>query len=85
LESSSPEPIYQVKDLAACEVWTVEGEFLGSLTDVLPSGGNDIFVVKVRDRELLIPARKEVVKRIDLQNRRIEVALPPGLRDIYEV
>jgi 16S rRNA processing protein RimM len=85
LTPTSPEPIYQVKDLAGCEVWTSEGELLGTLSDVLPSGGNDIFVVVGRGHELLIPARKQVVRSIDLTARRIEVALPAGLRDIYEV
>lgn len=63
---------------------TLESELLGTLADVLPSGGNDIFVVRQGERELLIPALKTVVQKIDLDARTIWVELPKGLRDIYE-
>ena len=76
--------VYQVRDLAGCQVVTEQGECLGLLVDVLPSGGHDIFVVQQGMREMLIPARKDVVRRVDLPHQRMEVALPPGLRDIYE-
>ena len=81
--SSSPES-YQVKDLAGCQVFTETGECLGTLVDVLPSGGNDVFVVQQGLREMLIPALKSVVRTIDLAEKRIEVSLPQGLREIYE-
>ena len=76
-------PVYRTSDLAGCEVATEAGEILGRLTDVLPSKGNDVWVV-VGAREYLIPALKEVVLKVDLSTRRITVGLPPGLRDIYE-
>ncbi len=76
---------FSVQDLAGCEVVTEQGEVLGQLTDVLPSGGNDIFVVQSGKREILVPALKQVVRKIDLQARRIEVVLPTGLREVYEI
>lgn len=72
---------YLVRDLAGCQVVTTEGEVLGRLTDVLPTGSNDVFVVGQEPNELLIPALKDVVINIDLNERRILVKLPPGLRD----
>jgi 16S rRNA processing protein RimM len=65
-------------------VRTETRECLGILVDVLPSGGNDIFVVHQGLRELLIPALKSVVTEINLQTRRITVNLPQGLREVYE-
>jgi 16S rRNA processing protein RimM len=62
----------------------LEGELLGRLVDVLPAGGNDIFVIQGGKREILIPALAAVVKKIDLAEHRIEVSLPTGLREIYE-
>jgi 16S rRNA processing protein RimM len=79
-----PEETYAVAELTGCQVMTVEGECLGILVDVLPSGGNDIFVVQQGLREMMVPALKSVVKTIDLGKKRIEVALPEGLREIYE-
>jgi len=65
-------------------VVTDRGECLGILVDVMPSGGNDIFVVQQGLREMLIPALKSVVTRIDIPQKRVEVVLPQGLREIYE-
>jgi 16S rRNA processing protein RimM len=75
---------YSVKDLVGCQVYTETSECLGELKDVLPSGGNDVFVVQGVKREYLIPALKTVVLKIDLTARRIDVTLPPGLRDLYD-
>lgn len=80
----SKNPSYKVRDLAGCEVVTLEGERLGQLEDVLPSGGNDIFVVRAGEKEILIPALKSVVHQIDLKAKRIVVNLPAGLRELYE-
>lgn len=79
-----PEPNYFVRDLDGCEVLTETGESLGLLKDVLPTGANDVFVVRKDEREYLVPALKDVVLKIDLESRRIVVRLPPGLREIYE-
>jgi 16S rRNA processing protein RimM len=81
---SEPAPSFQVKELVGCQVITDQGECLGLLVDVLPSGGNDIFVVQQGLREMLIPALKSIVKLIDLPQKRIEVILPQGLREVYE-
>ena len=81
----APEESYSVKDLAGCQVYTETSECLGELKDVLPAGGNDVFVVQGLKREYLIPALKTVVRTIDLTARRIEVVLPAGLREIYEI
>ena len=75
---------YKVEELTGCQVVTDRGEVLGLLVDVLPSGGNDIFVVQQGLREMLVPALKSVVMRIDLEQKRIDVVLPQGLREIYE-
>lgn len=75
---------YRVKDLDGCRVETETGEVLGVLKDVYPTGSNDVFAVREGEREILIPALKEVVLRIDLAARLIVVKLPPGLREVYE-
>ncbi len=75
---------YLVRDLDGCEVVTEEGEPLGILKDVYPTGANDVFAVRRGEREMLIPALKEVVLSIDTAAKKIKVRLPPGLRQIYE-
>ena len=71
---------YRVKDLVGCQVVTVQGEVLGNLRDVLPTGSNDVFVVGEGLAEILIPALKNVVISIDVEAKRITVDLPDGLR-----
>lgn len=78
---------WNVSELDGCEVVSDQGEHLGILRDVLPSGSNDIWVVAPDTpggKELLIPALASVVRDVDLVNRKITVSLPPGLKDIYD-
>ncbi|MDP4125661.1 MAG: ribosome maturation factor RimM [Bacillota bacterium] len=57
-----------------------EGDILlGTLTQVLETGANDVYLVKGTKGELCIPALKSVVKHVDVLGRRMEVILPPGL------
>jgi 16S rRNA processing protein RimM len=77
---------WKTADLIGCSVFTETGELLGVMKDVLPSGGNDIWVVQGTAPslpELLIPALHTVVRDVDISNKKIIVLLPPGLRDVY--
>jgi 16S rRNA processing protein RimM len=47
---------------------------------VLPTGGNDVYVVNEGAAEVLVPALKSVVRKIDIAAKLIEVDLPDGLR-----
>jgi len=79
-----PEDQILVAELAGSRVVTESGEELGVLVDVLPTGANDVFVVKGEKKEYLIPALKTVVVGLDLPGKMITVRLPAGLREIYE-
>ncbi len=74
---------WKVSSIAGSRVETESGEFLGELADVLPTGANDVFVVRKGNEEMLIPATKSVVLEILVQEKRIRVRLPEGLREIY--
>lgn len=54
---------------------------LGVLTKVLPTGSNDVYLVKGDKGEICIPALKSVVKKVDVPGQRMDVILPPGLLD----
>lgn len=59
-----------------------EGDaLLGTLSQVLETGANDIYVVKGSKGEILVPALKSVVQHVDVPGRRMEVILPLGLLD----
>ena len=75
-----PEDSYYIVDLLECEVFTEEGEDLGKLIDVFNTGSNDIYVVKDElGKQLLLPAIGEVIKNVDIPNKKIVVKLMKGL------
>lgn len=78
-----PEGHYYIFQLVGLPVFSDEGEYIGDLTKVFPTGGNDVYQVvhPQTKREILIPAIKECVKSIDLEQKRITVKLLPGLVD----
>ena len=58
------------------------GEVLGKLTDVLQTGANDVYEVKMEDgKEVLLPAIRECIKNVDLQKGEITVHVMKGLLD----
>jgi len=73
---------YYIFQLIGLSVY--EGDkLLGKMIDVIKTGSNDVYVVKAvgSKKEILIPALKEVVQKIDLSSGAITVKLPPGLLD----
>lgn len=73
---------YFIADMIGMRVISDEGEELGILRDVLQTGANDVYVVeKAGVPELLIPAIRECVLDVDMQEGRMSVRLIPGLRD----
>lgn len=43
-----------------------DGGDIGTLKDVLQPGGNDVYVFEKAGREVLVPALKSVVRKVDL-------------------
>jgi 16S rRNA processing protein RimM len=74
-----PPDTYFWHQLIGLEVQTEAGERLGALAEVLPTGGNDVYVVRDESREILLPAIREVVRRVDLERGVMVVSLLPGL------
>lgn len=68
-------------DLIGCRVETDTGEALGQIEEVLPTGSNDVLVVRHGNREILIPWIDDVVTAIDLAAARVVVHPLPGLLD----
>ena len=59
-----PEDTYFIADLLEMEVTTEEGEILGKITDVYPTGSNDIYVVKNEEgKQILLPAIRASYKK----------------------
>ena len=83
-----PPGSYYIADLIGCEVFESDGCLLGRVSEVESTGqevaGTPILVVDSAKGELLIPLARDICVRIDPPARRIEVALPDGLRELNQ-
>ena len=68
-------------ELIGLDVNTEDGRRLGTLEQIIATGANPVYVVQ-GEREILIPATAEVLKRVDLKARTITVSLPAGLEEV---
>ncbi len=69
-------------DLIGLLVVKDDGEELGTLTDVIKTGANDVYEVRMTDgREVLLPAIKECVLNVDLEKKVVTVHMMDGLLD----
>jgi 16S rRNA processing protein RimM len=73
------EGTYYWFELIGLAVHTTQGAYLGTLAAVVPTGSNDVYVVRNGDDEVLVPALASVVQKIDRAAGRMEVTLPDGL------
>lgn len=73
---------YYTRDLYGLQVVTEDGEVLGELVKIYETGANDVYAVQKEagDKELLIPAIKDCIKKVDLEAGIMTVHLLEGLR-----
>ncbi len=73
---------YFIADLIGMDVISDEGEQLGTISDVLQTGANDVYVISSKgQKDLLLPAIHECVLDVNVEERTMKVHLMPGLRD----
>ena len=76
-----PEDTYFIVDLIDMDVTTDEGENLGKIVDVFPTGSNDVYVVKDElGKQILLPAIGEVIKNVNILEKKMTVKLIAGLK-----
>ena len=72
---------YFIADLIGLAAVSDEGEELGTVTDVLQTGANDVYVIsKQGEAELLVPAIHDCVKEVAVREGKMVLHLLPGLR-----
>ena len=75
-----PENSYFIIDLIGITVFSDNNEELGNIVDVYSTGANDIYVVKNElGKQVLLPAIGEVIKDVDIKNKKMIVHLIKGL------
>ena len=77
-----PADHYYHFQLQGLSVYDEEKGFLGELGEVLETGANDVYVVQSPEYgEILLPAIKDVILEVDLEEKIMRVRLLPGLID----
>ncbi|MDQ2886792.1 MAG: ribosome maturation factor RimM [Chloroflexota bacterium] len=76
-----PNEYYQ-HDILGLQVLKLDDTLVGTIVDIIPTGGNDVYTVKTtKDKQFLIPAVKAIVKQIDLVRHVMYIDPIPGLLD----
>ncbi len=71
---------YFLCDLIGLEVYEDTGAFLGELTEIIRTGANDVYVIKMEnEKEVLIPNTKDCIIEVSLEKNRMTVHLLEGL------
>lgn len=71
---------YFIADLLGVSVVDENGEKLGVLKDVIETGANDVYVVERENKkDLLLPAIKQCIRKVDVEAGEMEVHLMEGL------
>ena len=69
-----------IVDLINMDVYEEEEQRLGTLTDVLQTGANDVYVVETEEgKEILLPAIPSCILEVDVEAAKMIVRIPEGL------
>lgn len=82
---------YFIADLIGLSVFDEEGQRVGTLTDVMSTGANDVYVVTLSEdgsygnagvKEILFPAIKQCILDVNVEEQRMIVHIMEGLLDL---
>lgn len=69
-------------EIIGCQVFDENDKNLGEIIDILTPGANDVWVIKGENgKEILIPYIEDVVKQIDITNKKVNIEVMEGLID----
>ncbi len=72
---------YYCADLIGLTIVDEDGNELGTLTEILQTGANDVYEMarKDTDEKVYIPAIKDCIKEINVEDKKIVIHVMPGL------
>ena len=74
---------YFIADLIGLKVQDEDGKELGTVKDVIETGANDVYEVEMADgKSLLLPAIKQCILNVDVENGTMQVYVLEGLLDL---
>lgn len=79
MQEKLPEGEYYWRDIIGLDVYNEDDNYIGKIESVFPTGSNDVYVCKSAEREILLPAIADVIRKIDINRRVMIVRLLEGL------
>ena len=71
---------YFIADMIGMKVYTEDGSEFGTLKDVMETGANDVYIIdSLEHGEVLIPAIRECILDVDMDEERMTIHLMEGL------
>ena len=71
---------YFIADMIGMKVCTEDGSEFGTLKDVMETGANDVYIIdSLEHGEVLIPAIRECILDVDMDEERMTINLMEGL------
>ncbi|MBD3223503.1 MAG: 16S rRNA processing protein RimM [Caldithrix sp.] len=73
---------YFIHDLIDMDVYDENSGYIGKIKEVMQYTSNDVYVIKTPDEvDKLVPAVKDIVRRIDIKQKRMTIRVIEGLLD----
>jgi 16S rRNA processing protein RimM len=79
MQEKLPEGEYYWRDIIGLDVYSEDDQYIGKIESVFATGSNDVYVCKQAEREILLPAIADVIRKIDINRRVMIVRLLEGL------
>jgi len=74
---------YFIEDIIGCDVIEQSsGKSVGTMSDVWIMPANDVWVVTTSNGDVPLPVIDDVIKNVDIPNKKIEVVLLDGLMEL---
>ncbi|SMD33968.1 16S rRNA processing protein RimM [Reichenbachiella faecimaris] len=73
---------YYLHQLVGMDLYDKDN-YIGKVKELFEIGPQELISVIHQEKEVLIPLKDEIIKKVDIQNNRIDADIPDGLIDIY--
>lgn len=65
--------------LEGCKVETIEGELIGTVRELLRTGGTEVLIVAGVEKDFMIPFAESICVEVDVEKKLIRIDPPEGL------
>ena len=79
MKEELPEGEYYCRDIIGLDVYSEDDKYIGKIESVFSTRSNDVYVCREGEREILLPAIADVIRKIDINSRVMIVRLLEGL------